>query len=312
VVFSFTKRGYPLTSSAARRIIAEGMMNLDICWWNTRLTPPAAKFINQSTDENLNEKFEEIITKIISERPLDLIVLCEVYKRDAPLLKKIAAENNMGYRMIAESVSGVYYDFAIIYEKTKIKINSISYIDESNSFEQQLRIGAIVDANFDNINTTLFLSHWNSEMFKGQEKKEYCAGKLRDKVNTKFKKGKLNIILMGDYNSQPYDNIITTTLETTKDLDIINKRPRVLYNPFWRNLDSRSSSHFYPGSYHYKSDAYDKWKTYDQMMFSSSFISGNPWKLDIYSPEIHNKFTGITFKFTDVFDHIPIYGRLFK
>lgn len=287
-------------------------INLNICWWNTKLTPPVRNKINAVLNEKLNGRVEEVISYLCNERPLHLLVLCEVYKKDEPLIKKIAAKNELDYIMIAEYVKGVYYDFAILYETNRVKINKIDHIDEQNNFEQQLRIGVTVDATFDNEHVILFLSHWNSDMFNSQLKKSHCAGMLRDKVDAKFRNKQEHIILIGDYNSQPFDSEIVTDLETSKDLDIVKNRPRVLYNPFWRNLDSRSTSHSYSGSYILKSDAYDKWKTFDQMMFSSKFINGKTWLLDVYSPEIHNEFKEISFNFIDVFDHVPIHGRIFK
>lgn len=287
-------------------------MNLDICWWNTRLTPPTGGVVNKPIDSSFNSKFEEILRYIINEKPLDIIILCEVYERDEPLIAKVAKELDMSFLMIAKKISGVYYDFAIIYEKTKVEIKSYDFIDEENSFEQQLRVGAIAEAKFDGDDVTIFLSHWNSDSHDGEEKKSYCSGKLRDKINSYFKKEIKLLFLAGDYNLQPYDKIIRTTLDTTKDLDILKSRPRVLYNPFWRNLDSRSENHKYQGSYRYDKDRYDKWKTYDQMMFSSSFIHGDSWILDIYSTEIHDEFRAISFNYLDYFDHVPIYARISK
>jgi len=287
-------------------------INLNICWWNTKLTPPVGSKINSSLNQKLNERVEEVIDYLCGERTLHLIILCEVYEKDEPLIKKIAAKNNLDYVMVTKHVKGVYYDFAIIHEKNLIAIKNIEPIDEQNSFEQQLRIGVTIDAIFDGESVIIFLSHWNSNMFNGGIKKSHCAGMLRDKVNSKLRNHHELIILIGDYNCQPFEDEIVNVLQTSKDLDIVVQRPRILYNPFWRNLDRRSESHAYSGSYILKDDAYDKWKTFDQMMFSSKFINGKSWLLDIYSPEIHNQFKNISFNFTDEFDHIPIHGRIFK
>jgi len=292
-------------------------MQIDICWWNTKLTPPVRKTINKVPDPELDKQVEDVIEKITEDKKVDLFVLCEVYKQNENLIKKIAEKNELEYLMLTEHVSGIYYDFALMFEKTKIKIKNIEFINEKSGFNQQLRIGAIVEALFDDAAVSIFISHWNSAMFNGEDKKEYCAGKLRDKVDSHFRMGKFKvgeslIILIGDYNSQPFDRIITRTLQTSKDIDIVESIPSVLYNPFWRNLDKRSINHYFSGSYFYKDDEFDKWKTFDQMMFSSDFIHGCSWKLDIYSPDIHDEFKGLEFEFTDVFDHIPIHGRIEK
>lgn len=285
-------------------------MRLEMCWWNTKLTPPTGAMINKPVCSQLNKKVEEVINTLFEERPLDLLMLCEVYKRDEALIKKIAEKNEINYIMATDYTSGVYYDFAVLYEPSKIKIKSLDYIDEKNSFEQQLRIGVAIEAEFDEIEVTIFISHWNSDMFFGGIKKSHCAGMLRDKLESLFRKNKELIILAGDYNSQPFDEVIVEDLQTTKDLVVVRKSPRSLYNPFWRNLDSRTSDHSYSGSYFNKQDKQDQWKTFDQMMFSNKFIYGNSWKLDIYSPEIHKEFNNLSFIFTDFFDHIPIYGGL--
>jgi len=292
-------------------------MQLDICWWNTKLTPPVKKTINRRPSNLLDKQVEDVIDEITKTRAVDLFVFCEVYKQNENLIKKIAVKNQLSYLMLTQHISGVYYDFALLYETTKIKIKRTEFIDEKSGFKQQLRIGVIVDAVFDDVDVSLFISHWNSSMFSGEGKKEYCAGKLRDKIDThartaNFKKGENLVILIGDYNSQPFDRAITHTLQTSKDVDIVGSAPSILYNPFWRNLDKRSKTHSYSGSYFFKDDDYDKWKTFDQMMFSSDFIHGCSWKLDIYSPEIHDEFNGLNFNFTDIFDHIPIYGRIEK
>jgi len=292
-------------------------MQLNICWWNTKLTPPAKRTINKPVNKKLNQQVEEVIDEITKDRGVDLFVFCEVYKQNEPLIEQIAKKNELEYLMLTTHVSGVYYDFAVLYEKTKIEIKNTEYINEKSGFRQQLRIGVIVDALFCGAHVTLFISHWNSSMFQGEGKKEYCAGKLRDKIDihlrmNKFKVGESLVILIGDYNSQPFDREITHTLQTTKDIEIIESAPSIFYNPFWRNLDRKSEKHAFSGSYFFKEDEYDKWKTYDQMMFSSDFIHGCSWKLDIYSPEIHSDFNNLNFKFTDVFDHIPIHGRIKK
>lgn len=285
-------------------------MQLNICWWNTRLTPPVGKFINQEVNTDLNQKVGEVIDSICNEKPLDMVVLCEVSNRDEKLIKEIASKNELNYVMASSYMSGVYYDFAILFENTKIKIISTEAIDDSNSFKQQLRVGVIVEAEFDGVGVSLFLSHWNSDMFDGTLKKSHCASALRKKIDGHLRKRKDLLILIGDYNSQPFDEEITVDLQTTKDLSIIKECPDLIYNPFWRNLDSRTDGHSYSGSYYSKGNAHDKWKTFDQMMFSHKFIYGDSWILDVYSPEVHRKFDSLTFDFMGFFDHIPIYGGL--
>lgn len=86
-----------------------------------KVNPSCRSKINAALNKELNDKVEEIISYLCRERPLHLILLCEVYKKDEALIKKVAADNELEYIMIAEHVKGVYYDFAILYEKLELK-----------------------------------------------------------------------------------------------------------------------------------------------------------------------------------------------
>ena len=79
-------------------------MQIDICWWNTKLTPPVKKTINKVPDPTLDKQVDDVIEKITSDRKIDLFVLCEVYKQNEPLIAKIAAQNEFEYLMLTKHV----------------------------------------------------------------------------------------------------------------------------------------------------------------------------------------------------------------
>jgi len=92
---------------------------------------------------------------------------------------------------------------------------------------------------------------------------------------------------------------------------------KLFYNPFWRYLDKRDENHTFSGSYFYSGGAKDQWYTYDQMMFSSSFLDNSKggWLLDIDSSKFHSdtiEENELGFKFLDHFDHVPIYSKIKK
>jgi len=287
-------------------------MQVSISWWNTGLTPPSQKLVTKKPSAEKSIKVKKTVQQMCSERPLDIIILCEVYNNCEDLIKEISKEQEMSHEMLTAKVGGVYYDFAILYESTKIKYISHEPIDKKNDFELQIRLGVKLTLEISGDLIYFFISHWNSDMFTGGIKRESCAKLLRTEINLAFHNNQNLIVLIGDYNCQPFDEEMINLLASSKDYDIVKKRRRILYNPFWKHLDKRHEGHSFSGTYINKSDQMDKWKTFDQMLFSSYFLSETAWSLDNYYTEFHRDFNGIGFEFTDTFDHVPIYGRIVK
>ena len=125
---------------------------------------------------------------------------------------------------------------------------------------------------------------------------------------------------MGDYNDEPFADSLTTGLSSTRDLTRVRKKPSLLYNPFWRHLGEAKaykqginiSAKKRCGSFYYKSDSITRWHTFDQMLFSSCFISGSAWHLNeeltgiIDTPELFN----LVIDSKQKFDHLPIISVL--
>lgn len=287
-------------------------MQVSISWWNTGLTPPSQSRVTKKPSAQKSLKVKKTIQQMCSEKPLDIIILCEVYNNCQELIREISEEQEMSHEMLTAKVGGVYYDFALLYEKTKIKYISHEPIDKKNDFELQIRLGVKLNLEIDGDLIHFFLSHWNSDMFSGAIKRDSCARLLRTEINTAFHNDQNLIILVGDYNCQPFDTEMIHLLSSSKDDDIVKKRRRILYNPFWKHLDKRQEDHTFSGTYINKSDSMDKWKTFDQMLFSSYFLSDTDWSIDTYFTEFQKNFNNIGFDFTEFFDHVPIYGRIIK
>lgn len=92
----------------------------------------------------------------------------------------------------------------------------------------------------------------------------------------------------------------------------------MLYNPFWRFLGEREPhvprrvSQGFPGTHHYASGDSTDWRTYDQIIFSSACLRGQPWHinekltcileippLDTFVPDSRR-----------IFDHFPVMSVL--
>ena len=94
------------------------------------------------------------------------------------------------------------------------------------------------------------------------------------------------IILIGDFNDEPFDPSLAHHLLATRDRELARSNTDFFYNPFWRHL---GESHFYipetettsfGGTCFCRSDPGTHWRTLDQIIFSSSFLSQGNWQLN--------------------------------
>ena len=146
--------------------------------------------------------------------------------------------------------------------------------------------------------------------------KRYELGKaLRGAISRciEEKSGKY-FILLGDYNDDPFNKSLTQALGATRDRDLVLKKSIFIYNPFWNlmgasvNFPSTDHSLSTYGTYYYSGGAVTRWHTFDQIIFSSSFISGGDWNLLEDEVKIINSETFkelVTSPKTN-FDHLPI------
>lgn len=126
------------------------------------------------------------------------------------------------------------------------------------------------------------------------------------------------IVLMGDFNDEPFASVMDATLLSTRDRKLVQQEPRLLYNPFWRHMTSykhSEESHQFSdrGTYFHAAGQLTKWRTFDQMMFSSSLVRGTAeWVLDEIATRVVDfpALTKLVESRGNVFDHLPIVGRL--
>lgn len=295
-------------------------MSKEICisWWNTGLVPPVQSVINKPIDSGKAEKMKSVIFHMMESLPIDVLILAEVSKNCNAVLDEIAKEAHMDMILSTEKIGKVNFDVALFYESNKLDFIEKENLAPETSFGKKIRCGTrfLFREKITHQKITIFASHWPSHK-SAPNQRTIFGQKLREHVNFIFNKDINNIILVGDYNDQPYSPSIIEGIEATKDIDLVRKKKKLLYNPFWRHLDKKEEDHTFSGSYFHKGNMFDKWYTYDQMMFSSSFVCKDPdnWKLDINSACFHHDKINkdeIGFDFLSFFDHVPIYSRILK
>lgn len=295
-------------------------MKLSLTWWNTGLSP-LGKDRASEDDETLVTETVKLFTETLG---IDFLALGEVNERNIKNIEK----NLDNYEIISgyEKVGRSTFDTCIIFNPNTLRVENQSNIvaekgNRSYRIAQKFDLVVVADGTILNA----FISHWPSRLTlqQGNAERSYYGMTLRDSVNEVY--STLNeeafIVLMGDYNDEPFDHSLTEHLMATRDRSLAKKNRHLLYNPFWRKLGQRNPySHteseelIEAGTCFYKSEPYSRWKTFDQMIFSSSFLGNSNWHLNeaqtaTISPEWY--LTKI-FDAKSTFDHLPIYSEIEK
>lgn len=298
------------------------MKRINLAWWNVGISPP----ILGSLKEKINEldAVREFLSKLSMDNSIDFFVFCEVSSKESSVLASVAEELDLVFCDLSGRDGRLVMDMSLMYESSKLEYISHKYINAEDESGSMLRIGVkvIFKELINNEYITFFLSHWNSKLSLDEEDRIFLSVALRNEINSIFEKygDNSNIILLGDYNTNPYSRSIHEGLKTTKDYLLIKnnvKKRRLLFNPFWKCiLDDKYHCN---GSYYFNDGKYDRWSVFDQMMFSSSFVKNQgvsgALRLDLDSFKCHPMFNydimNIHDMFISQFDHAPIFGSLY-
>ncbi|PHN78365.1 hypothetical protein AO071_22895 [Pseudomonas syringae] len=140
--------------------------------------------------------------------------------------------------------------------------------------------------------------------------------RLRDSIEEVSNEGELQpfIILLGDYNDDPFDASLSQQVMASRDVDLVRRKDYLLYNPFWKYLCKKTSDHQVSGSYFYKAGKVTKWHTFDQIIFSHAFVNAKEWLLAHDCEHIVEipMYTDLVKSPGSWFDHLPVYGIIKK
>ena len=130
--------------------------------------------------------------------------------------------------------------------------------------------------------TTIYVlvNHWPSrrEGKATSEPKRVKAAKTLDGIRDDILKEEPNahIVIMGDFNDEPFDKSIKETLATTVELDQVSQEK--FYNPMGRLKQAGL------GSYNFRGN----WNMLDQIMVSGSLMDGAGLDYEMHSANIYS------------------------
>ncbi|MDO7219792.1 endonuclease/exonuclease/phosphatase family protein [Acinetobacter nosocomialis] len=249
--------------------------DLKIIWWNVNLSPPASTARNRASEDQKN-KVVKIIESFM-QQDYDYICLSEVSMQDIIYFEQKIHEHGYNYTNVIEHIGfNRYFDTCIIFKNHNeiIKVNGKDcFYDLYQWDNSMLKIGQIyqfIDLKLDD--PLIFcVSHWPSLLQNNESEINQISMKLRDWV---IQYSNCYVILVGDYNQEPYSNFIVENLQASREKEYVINNPHILYNPCWKLMSINSDV---KGTIKYTSTRFRDWSVLDQVMLSSSFLT-NKWK----------------------------------
>lgn len=258
--------------------------SLSLIWWNVSLSPPASSKRDRSDKSKIDQVCNAIKLLILAK--YDLIALGEVSIQDMRVISETIDLVKLGYSYVegADKQGRLYFDTGVIYSK-KLKVirqsngeycyHEIYNITDNNS----LRLFERYIFNLEEVNEqiVLYLSHWPSQLKNREIETNELAVSLKKEIRNILNENE-NVILMGDYNVEPYDRSIVKHLGSSRNKQQVKKNRTMLYNPCWKFLTSELDESVC-GTYFYAPEHNHNWLILDQVLLSKNFLE-EPWLFD--------------------------------
>jgi hypothetical protein len=291
---------------------------LRFCWWNTGLSPPVPKASYS------REEFEFCVDQVRILRgtyEFALLGLCEVSEADVTKILLALGDSSLSAVCSPSADGKLIFDTAIVYDRNQIvpgeNRNFVELFGRARFKLGELRTFTTI-ANGTDLHVVV--SHWPSQRSLSEfEPGRANLGMLLRQSLMKWRTGTSPyIVLMGDYNDDPFSPSLSGHLLATRDRELAKRNPEFFYNPFWRCL---GESLPFPqigldesicGSHFYRSGHDSQWFTYDQMIFSSAFLGEGTMVLEEEHTSIvtSSELRGRLRDRDHACDHLPVTTRV--
>jgi predicted extracellular nuclease len=285
-------------------LLTREMANYFTTWWNLenlfdsenaprtdKLSRVLKKELEGWSDEILEKKINQLVKMlrtINGSNGPDILGVCEVENEN--VLKKfrdsLQQSLGRGYKIIhsdTQDERGI--DVAFLYDKDKFAVDSQKVF--FHVIVKRYATRDIVQANFrSKISNTEFVlvgNHWPSRSGGQLESEPYrmMAGETLAYFNQRIQDvhgQAIPILVMGDFNDEPFNRSITDYAKSTVSADRVLKARSVpwLYNFMWETIGSRVGTFYYS----------DVFNVLDQFMVSRGMLIDNA-KLKVQQGSLH-------------------------
>jgi len=280
-------------------------------WWNTSLSPPGTK--SRTTPEDI----AFVIEQLLEARDLcgwDVLGLCEVNSEDVAAILNGLGDSMLSSVQMLKSSGRAVNDTALLFDRGKLEfIGDKSLYDMHGT--RTLKAGHV--ASFAALPSGeivhVVVAHWPGRMYQGETApmRINLGLSLHRSMQRYREDGHLNLVVMGDFNDDPSSPSLSQYFCATRDRTLAVDKEHFFYNPFWRRMgeseplgivDSICGSHYYSGG----TDS--RWFTYDQILFSPSFLGAGSFLLDENTSRIL-QLPGLLDRIIDeesIYDHLPV------
>ena len=309
---------FDLHDSADRPDWLQRKLNRELDGWN-------ADVLDMKLDQ-----LAQIIKRMNNGSGPDLLGVCEVEGKVVldKLLRKIDIPGRKYAVIHSDTGDGRGIDVAFIYDLKLFRKPYKSYVFNHVVLKRNATRD-ILQVNFKTrgsqpIDLVVIGNHWPSKLGGDLASEPYrimAAETLSywlERIPEKFAK-EVPVVVMGDFNDEPFNRSITDYALALKDSDKVRSRRTrrpVLFNLMWEIQEDGVGSHYY-----------DDWSMLDQMMINRCQLNGDngltlvPKSCGIYrdadmlkrgKPRRFGRPSSRSFDTKGFSDHLPIYMRIRK
>ena len=294
---------------------------LSFAWWNTGLSPPRKQGVQTPGQWDC---VREVVRQLIEVESTDLLALGETAAEQAEQLHAVCCSTNARRLVVdARPNAGSHRNLAVLYNGSKLLLEGGPSALYDSLGGSRLHVGMHLLFSMSSFPAPLhvFVVHWPSRMRPDSDALRRMIGRsLQARIDelVRLEQRPLHVLVLGDFNDEPFNDSMSTALLGSRDRNLVRRRPRHLYNPFWRFLGERQEleeergGRLGAGTHYYEGTVATHWHTYDQFLVSASLLAGPGWVLREAGTRIWQRAPLLTTRgrFASRFDHFPILGML--
>lgn len=286
----------------------------NVGFWNTGLSPN--KDADRADDQALIDA-GLIIKELIESERIDLLGLTEVSDLVLDQIRDVLPENFVFlHSMTNLRYSKFNMSFVVNTACLDLEGGIIDILEGLEDAQEKVAKRLVLRHKAGH-EFYVFASHWPSPMgLMGEHGKVAGLAKLlRSNVDNILLSDKDSpIILMGDYNEEPFTEAMWKSLRVARSTERVLGKKSLLYNPFWENLShfDMSHTHYRHGTQYYKSGLRDQWASTDQIIVSSGVVGGDNMRLKDGRAKVHTSERVLSVVLDDKskFNHLPVFLQI--